>query len=76
MPSSVIRRFDYRPENRELEVLFVTGRRYVYSGVPEEEARAFRSAFAKGVHFNRRIRDRYACREIGDAEEGKAAETG
>jgi len=64
MPSTVIRRFDYRPESRELEVLFVTGRRYLYSGVPPEEAEAFRAAFAKGVHFNRHIRDRYECREI------------
>jgi hypothetical protein len=66
MPSSVIRRFDYRPDSRELEVLFVTGRRYLYSGVPAEEAAAFRSAFAKGVHFNRHIRDRFAHRELAD----------
>lgn len=64
MPSTVIRRFDYSPEARELTIEFVTGRRYVYSDVPEEEATALRSAFAKGVHFNRRIRDRYRCREI------------
>jgi hypothetical protein len=66
MPSSVIKRFDYRPETKELEVLFVTGRRYVYDDVPPGEAEAFRSAFAKGVHFNRRIRDRYTCRELAD----------
>jgi hypothetical protein len=42
----------------------VTGRRYVYSGVPLEEAEALRGAFAKGVHFNRRIRDRYPYREL------------
>lgn len=71
MPSTVIRRFDYRPESRELVIEFVTGRRYVYSDVPEEEAQALRSAFAKGVHFNRRIRDRYAARELGpDGEAG------
>ena len=64
MPSTVIRRFDYRPETRELEILFVTGRRYLYSGVPEEEAQRFRGAFAKGVHFNKYIRDRYPCREL------------
>ncbi|HXG82034.1 MAG TPA: KTSC domain-containing protein [Sphingomicrobium sp.] len=66
MPSTVIRRFDYRPEARELEILFTTGRRYLYSNVPEEAAARFRSAFAKGVHFNRFIRDRYPCRELGD----------
>jgi hypothetical protein len=66
MPSTVIRRFDYRPETRELEVLFVTGRRYLYADVPPEEAEAFRAAFARGAHFNRHIRDRYPCRELVD----------
>ena len=64
MPSTVIRRFDYRPESCELVVEFVTGRIYVYSNVPEAEVQAMRGAFAKGVYFNRQIRDRYACREI------------
>ncbi len=64
MPSTVIRRFDYSPEREELTVEFVTGRRYLYSGVPREEAEAMRAAFAKGVYFNRRIRDRYAFREL------------
>ena len=66
MPSTVIRRFDYRPDSRELVVEFVTGRVYVYADVPEEEAQAMRAAFAKGVYFNRNIRDRYACRELVD----------
>ena len=69
MPSTVIRRFDYAPERRELHVEFVSGRRYVYRDVPAEEAHALRDSFAKGVHFNRRIRDRFACCEL-DADEG------
>ena len=68
MPSTVIRRFDYCPGARELVVEFVTGRVYVYSAVPEAEAQAMRGAFAKGVYFNRRIRDRYECREMTEAE--------
>lgn len=64
MPSTVIRRFDYSPHRRELTVEFVTGRRYVYSGVPEEEAGAMRNAFAKGVYFNQHIRDRYPFRAL------------
>ena len=64
MPSTVIRRFDYSPERRELVIEFVTGRRYVYAGVPAAEAEALRNAFAKGVQFNRRIRDRYPAREL------------
>jgi hypothetical protein len=54
MPSTVIRSLDYRPAERELEILFTTGRRYVYHDVPPEAAEAFRCAFAKGRHFNRR----------------------
>ena len=68
MPSTVIRRFDYLPERSELLVEFVTGRRYLYLDVPEHEAQALRSAFAKGVYFNRRIRNRYACRELSSAD--------
>jgi hypothetical protein len=64
MPSTVIRRFMYVPEERELTIEFVTGRRYVYSKVPENDVHAFRSAFSKGTHFNRYIRDRFPCREI------------
>ena len=64
MPSSVIRRFAYCPDSGQLWVEFTTGRRYVYSNVPEEVANTFRSAFAKGVYFNTRIRDRYPYREV------------
>jgi len=67
MPSMVIRRFAYVAESRELAIEFVTGRRYVYSDVPEEEAQAFRAAFAKGPYFNRNIRDRYRFRELTPA---------
>jgi hypothetical protein len=64
MPSTVISRFVYDQSAGELWVEFVTGRRYVYENVPEEVASAFRSAFAKGVYFNTRIRDRFPHREI------------
>ena len=65
MPSTVIRRFDYYADRKELEIQFTTGRRYIYSDVPEEAVRRFRSAFSKGAHFNRYIRDCYPCRELG-----------
>jgi hypothetical protein len=64
MPSSVIRHFTYRPETRELDVIFTTGRRYLYSDVPKEAADEFRAAFSKGVYFNRHIRDCFAYREL------------
>ncbi len=67
MPSRVIRRFEYRPDSQELFVEFVTGRCYLYLDVPEEAANALRSAFAKGVHFNRHIRNRYRACELTGA---------
>ena len=63
MPSTVIRRFVYDPAERELWIEFVTGRRYVYEEVPQSVADAMRSAFAKGVYFNTRIRDRFKFRD-------------
>ena len=68
MPSTVIRRYVYCPDNRELWVEFVTGRRYVYSGVPQEVVSALGSAFAKGVYFNSRIRERFPHREVHEDE--------
>lgn len=70
MPSTVIRRFDYSPQRRELTVEFVTGRRYVYGNVPEDEAVAMRAAFAKGRYFNAHVRDRYPCRELASERGG------
>ena len=64
MPSSVIRRFVYDQTEAALWVEFTTGRRYVYSDVPSEVAEAFRGAFAKGIYFNTRIRDRFPHREV------------
>ena len=69
MPSTVIRRFVYDESEQQLWVEFVTGRRYVYSGVPREISDALRSAFAKGVYFNSRIRDRFPCREVTHEDE-------
>lgn len=73
MPSTIIRAFDYRPAERELEILFTTGRRYLYHEVPPEAAAAFRAAFSRGRHFNARIRGRYGYTELA-AEQGKPGE--
>ncbi|MBV9883930.1 MAG: KTSC domain-containing protein [Sphingomonadaceae bacterium] len=64
MPSTVIRAHHYDPAARELEVLFTTGRRYVYRDVPQEEVDAFRAAFSKGRYFNAHIRDAYDYAEL------------
>ena len=64
MPSTIIRSFDYEPDAQRLDILFTTGRRYVYHDVPPQAAEAFRRAFSKGRHFNSRIRGRYRYTEI------------
>ncbi|HEX9946754.1 MAG TPA: KTSC domain-containing protein [Allosphingosinicella sp.] len=63
MPSTVILSIAYRAEARELDVLFTTGRRYLFHDVPPEAAEAFRAARIKGRHFNSRIRGRYRFTE-------------
>jgi hypothetical protein len=70
MPSYVIRRFVYDEMEGNLWIEFTTGRRYVYSEVPPDGADAFRGAFAKGVYFNSRIRDRFPHREVTHEDAG------
>jgi lysyl-tRNA synthetase class 2 len=64
MPSTVIRTIVYRPDARQLDVLFTTGRRYVFHDVPPDAAEAFRGARIKGRHFNARVRGRYRFEEV------------
>jgi hypothetical protein len=64
MPSTVIRDIAYRPDAQELEILFTTGRRYLFHSVPPEAAEAFRRARIKGRHFNARVRGRYRFTEL------------
>lgn len=65
MPSSVIRAARYDPDRQVLDILFTTGRRYLYHDVPPGEADRFRAAFSKGRHFNAHIRDHYDFTEVG-----------
>ena len=64
MPSSVIRSARYDPERELLDIVFTTGRRYLYHRVPAAEADAFRAAFSKGRYFNAHIRDAYDHTEV------------
>ena len=57
MPSTVIRSYRYDPVEQQLDVVFVSGRRYRYHEVPEETYDAMRRAFSKGRFFNRHVRD-------------------
>jgi hypothetical protein len=67
MPSTVIRAAQYHPDEAALEILYTTGRRYLYRDVPPDEAERFAAAFSKGRYFNARIRDRYDYTEIATA---------
>jgi hypothetical protein len=67
MPSSVIRSFRYRPSARELEVEFVSGRRYRYMDVPSGIALAMQAAGSKGSYFNRHIRGHFAFAALSSA---------
>jgi hypothetical protein len=64
MPSNAIRHFRYDAAKRQLQVTFITGRRYIYDDVPQDVFEAFKAAFSKGTFFNQEIRDRYAYREV------------
>ena len=59
MPSSVIRSYRYDPIEQQLDLVFVSGRRYRYHEVPEETFDAMRRAFSKGEFFNDYIRDQF-----------------
>jgi hypothetical protein len=64
MPSTAIRNLFYVPAKCELWVTFVSGRRYVYVGVPSDVFEAFTTASSRGAFFNEEIRDRYPFREV------------
>lgn len=65
MPSTVISAFDYDPGKHRLDVVFVSGRRYRYSDVPEIIYRRMRRATSKGVFFNRNVRGRFPYERVG-----------
>jgi lysyl-tRNA synthetase class 2 len=59
MPSSVIRHYWYDSEQKRLDLVFVSGRRYRYHDVPQETYRSMTRAYSKGEFFNAHIRDQY-----------------
>ena len=63
--SSIIRGAWYQPKRRQLDLLFTSGRRYIYSGVPMAVADGFAQAESKGRFYNAEIRNRFPCREVG-----------
>jgi hypothetical protein len=73
MPSSVILDFTYFPGENRLDIVFTSGRRYSYYGVPEEVAQEMAKSFSKGEFFNSQIRNHYYFRRHPDEREAKKA---
>lgn len=67
MTSTAINGAWYLPARKELELLFTSGRRYRYYGVPRRVAEQFAGALSKGQFFNREIRNHYRCLELDAA---------
>jgi hypothetical protein len=66
MPSAVIRHFHHDAATSRLLIVFQTGRRYVYEGVPQGVAEQLRRSRSKGEFFNANIRDNYRCQRVED----------
>ena len=64
MTSSAISGAWYLPNRRQLDLMFVSGRRYRYADVPPEVATGFAEAVSKGGYYNAEIRDKYAFTEV------------
>jgi hypothetical protein len=54
----------YSDSSRQLELEFVDGRRYVYSGVTERLYRDLLGAVSKGTFFNQYIRGHFSYAKL------------
>jgi len=57
--SSVIRDFDYDRDREKLYVTFVSGKMYVYDGVPPQTFEGLAAASSTGAFFNEHIKNQY-----------------
>jgi hypothetical protein len=62
--SSNIRSVGYDPGSRRLEVEFLSGGIYQYSGVPESVYQQFIRTASKGSYFHSHIKDRYPWSQV------------
>ncbi|HBH7559728.1 MULTISPECIES: KTSC domain-containing protein [Serratia] len=63
--SSNLSSVGYDPSSRTLEIAFIGGGVYQYSGVPSSVYQALMSASSKGGYFARAIKNRYSTRKVG-----------
>lgn len=66
MPSSVIRKYFYKPELEILRIIYVSGAVYDYLDVPQEVFDEFRAAFSKGTYLNKIIKPKYRYEKRDD----------
>ncbi len=64
MPSSVIKSHWYLQDVETLVITFVSGKVYEYFNVSKTAYEAFRSAYSKGIHFNKYIKPCHPFKEI------------
>ena len=62
--SESIASIGYDDDAEVLEVEFVSGAVYRYSGVPPDVSEDFREAPSKGAFFNRNIKNAYAWEQV------------
>lgn len=67
MPSTVIASMGYNAETGVLKIHFVSGVTYAYENVPEKIYNQLRSSTAKGIYFNRHIKNRYSFKKVSDS---------
>lgn len=62
--SSNLRSVGYDPATRTLEIEFINGRIYQYSGVPQNVYEALMAAESHGRYFNGHIRGAFPYRQV------------
>ena len=62
--SSVIRWYGFDPETGSLEIEFVSGSQYRYSGIPRSTLEALEAAPSKGRFFDAHIRERFQTERV------------
>lgn len=62
--SSVMTYVEYNEGARELDIVFMSGKRYRYLDVPRKVYTALLEADSKGEFFNDEIRDSYVYAEV------------
>lgn len=71
--SSNVAEIGYDPDSLDLMVVFKSGRRYLYNGVPPTEFENLWSAQSVGNYFNKNIRDRYQTTELEPGQQAGSA---